>query len=54
MTLTDDLEPVMDSIMPLIVDIDSLMMAEDPFGNNSALVADYFTVNDTPIDLDND
>ena len=40
--------------MPLIVNIDNLMMAEDPFGANSALVADYFTVNDTLIDLDND
>ena len=53
MTLKDDLAPVVDSIVPLTMDINSLMTAEDPFGANSALVADYFTVNDETIDLAN-
>ena len=52
MTLTDDLAPVVDSIMPLMMDIDSLVMADDPFGVKSALVSDFFTVNDTQIDIE--
>ena len=51
MTLMDDLAPVAESIMPLTMDIDNLVMADDPFGINSALIADYFTVNDTQIDI---
>ena len=51
MTLKDDLAPVMESIMPLMTDIDSLVMADDPFGVSSALIADYFTVNDSQIDI---
>ena len=51
MALMDDLAPVAESIMPLMMDIDSLVMADDPFGINSALIADYFTVNDTQIDV---
>ena len=27
------------------------MMADDPFGANSALIADYFTINEEKIDL---
>ena len=52
MTLMDDLAPVVDSITPLMMDIDSLMMADDPFGVESALVSDFFTVNDTQIDIE--
>ena len=51
MTLMDDLTDVAESIMPLMEDIDSLAMAEDPFGVESALIADYFEVNDTEIRL---
>ena len=53
MSLVDDLTPVMESIVPLMTDIDSLMMSDNPFGVASALIADYFTVNDTQIDLEN-
>ena len=49
MSIMDDLAPVKESIMPLMTDIDSLAMATDPFGVNSVLVADYFFVNDVPI-----
>ena len=54
MTLVGDLAPVAESIMPLLIPIDDLMMTEDPFGVNTALIADYFSVNDAQIRIDGD
>ena len=41
----------MESTTALMTDIDGLVMAEDPFGAKSALVADLFSINDTQIDI---
>ena len=51
-TLNDDLAPVSASIEPLMMDIDNLVMSDNPFGLNSALIADFFTVNDAPIETE--
>ena len=51
MTLMENLGPVMESFLPLMSDIDDLMSLDDPFGINSALLADYFTVNESEIAL---
>ena len=51
-TLNDDLVPVSESIEPLMMDIDSLVMSDNPFGLNSALIADFFTVNDALIETE--
>ena len=51
MTLMDDLAPVVESFLPLMTDIDNLMNLDDPFGFNSALLADFFTVNEFEITL---
>ena len=50
-TLMGDLAPVSESIVPLYMSIEELMMADDPFGANSTLIADYFTINEEQIDL---
>ena len=51
-TLNDDLAPVSASIEPLMMDIDNLVMSDNPFGLNSALIADFFTVNDAQIETE--
>ena len=50
MTLKEDLTPVGGSIEPLMTAIADLMMDDDPFGINSTLIADFFSINDTLID----
>ena len=49
-TLSDELTPVGESIEPLMTDIEDLVMSDDPFGINSTLIADFFSINDTKLD----
>ena len=49
MTLMENLAPVMESFLPLMTNIDDLMNLDDPFGINSAPLADFFIVNEGEI-----
>ena len=50
-TSTNNLTPIVESTSALMTDIHSLVTAKDPFGANSALFADLFSINDTQIDI---